>query len=222
MKMIETKKWRKRGAPFLRSVLRWSWVWIALLAVLPRSASAQSIIKNNAASPDFSVELEPHAILTPFAPPGASADGGLGAGILVGINIAPRGFIPSIADSVSIGIGVDWVHYFGGSAVSGECAEWVGSGDEAICVRVRGGGSGGNYFYLPGVMQWNFYLTRAWSVFGEPGFAMYMGNSSFDSSFRFSITPVFNAGGRWHFSKNAHLVLRAGYPYTSVGLSFYL
>lgn len=192
------------------------------VALCAAPSAASSTIKNDAGAPGFLVELEPHAVLTPFSPPNGGAGGGLGAGMLVGINLAPRGFIPSINDSVSLGIGLDWVQYLTNTTSSGECAEWIGTGDEAICIRVKGGAGAGSYFFAPAVMQWNFYLTKQWSVFGEPGLALYLWSANSDPGVHANLTPVFNVGGRWHFSKKAHLVLRAGYPYTTVGFSFYL
>lgn len=185
-------------------------------------AAAQLTIEDDKAVPDFTVELEPHGILTPFWPPRGSADVGVGLGALVGINLAPRGFIPTVADSVSLGIGLDWVRYFGGRPSVGDCVEWVGdSPDEEICVRVRGGGGSGSYIFAPAVMQWNFYLTEDWSVFGEPGLAMFFHSGAIDDRLRFGLTPVFNLGGRYHFSERAALTMRIGYPYTSVGVSLY-
>lgn len=194
---------------------------LAFALTFAPESQAQTIIKDDAGSPDYSVELEPHGIVTPFWPPRGSADLGLGAGLMVGINLAPRGFIPTINDSVALGLGFDWVNYFGGRAAEGTCAEWNGTGNERICVRVRGpAGGGGTYFYAPAVMQWNFYLTQSWSVFGEPGFALY-GDVGLDNRLRFGVTPVFFVGGRFHFSKPAALTFRVGYPYTTVGLSIF-
>lgn len=193
---------------------------VVFLAASP--ASAQLIIDDDKAVPDFSVEVEPHGVLTPFWPPRGSADVGVGVGALVGINLAPRGFIPTVADSVSLGLGLDYVKYFGGRPSVGECVEWVGdSPDEEICVRTRGGGGAGSYFFAPAVMQWNFYLTEDWSVFGEPGLAMYFYSGTIDSRLRVGLTPVFNLGGRFHFSDRAALTMRVGYPYTTVGVSLY-
>lgn len=187
-----------------------------------RPATAQLTIEDDGAVPDFTVELEPHGILTPFGPPRGSADVGIGLGALVGINLAPRGFIPDIADSVSLGLGLDWVRYFGGRPSVGECVEWVGdSPDEEICVRTRGGGGSGAYVFAPAVMQWSFYLTEDWSVFGEPGMALFFHSGATDDRLRVGVTPVFNVGGRYHFSERAALTMRVGYPYTSVGVSLY-
>lgn len=196
---------------------------LALVVVLlARPGAAQLIIDDDKAVPDFSVEIEPHGVLTPFWPPRGGADVGVGVGALIGINLAPRGFIPTIADSVSLGIGLDYVKYFGGRPSVGECVEWVGDPpDEEICVRTRGGGGSGSYFFAPAVMQWNFYLTESWSVFGEPGLAAYFYSGAVDNRLRVGVTPVFNLGGRFHFSERAALTMRVGYPYTTVGISLY-
>ncbi len=205
-----------------RQLLWASAATVALVAVsYSRPAQAQLTIDDDDAVPDFKVELEPHGVLTPFWPPRGSADVGVGFGALVGINVAPRGFIPTVADSVSIGLGFDWVRYFGGRPSVGECVEWVGEGEEEICVRTRGGGGAGAYFFIPAVMQWSFYLTEDWSVFGEPGIAPYFYTGGYENRLRFGVAPVFNLGGRFHFSERAALTMRVGYPYTTVGVSLY-
>jgi hypothetical protein len=68
-------------------------------------------------------------------------------------------------------------------------------------------------------MQWNFWLTNHWSVFGEPG-----GNLRFDYEGKssFHAEPAFYAGGRYAFSDSVALTLRVGYPIASVGVSFLL
>ncbi len=196
-------------------------LFVACLLFLPSSASAQTIIKRDEAH-NYALEIDLHGVLTPFGAPQGSSDVGIGAGAMFGINLAPRGFLPSVNDSVALGVGFDFVHYSGGSAVASECVEWVGSGASRICVRTRRSGGGGNYFYVPAVMQWNFYINKQFSLFGEPGLAAYLWNSSFDRSLNFGMTPVFNVGGRWHFSEAATLTFRVGYPYTTIGVSFFL
>lgn len=68
---------------------------------------------------------------------------------------------------------------------------------------------------LPVVMQWNFWLSTHWSVFGEPGLAIGSGP-------RTNLWPAFYAGGRFHFTDRIALTLRIGYPDISVGVSFLL
>jgi hypothetical protein len=68
---------------------------------------------------------------------------------------------------------------------------------------------------VPVVMQWNFWLSTHWSVFGEPGFAIGSGP-------RNNFWPAFYAGGRFHFTDRIALTLRLGYPDVSLGVSFLL
>jgi hypothetical protein len=96
------------------------------------------------------------------------------------------GFVSSINDSIGIGVGMDFAPGFGGG-----------------------------YFIVPVVMQWNFWLSTHWSVFGEPGLAFTNGPLS-------AVTPVFYAGGRFHFTERIALTMRLGYPDFSVGVSFLL
>lgn len=184
-----------------------------------KAVEAQSIIEQDDAHPRYAVELEPHGVVG-FLPPGDGSGGGLGSGLRVTIPVAQRGFIEGINDSVGIGFGVDWLYYFGGPASSGTCAEYRGTGNRRICVRVAGAGGPSHYFYLPAVMQWNFFFTEEWSAFGEPGFGMHFQAREIDGSLGIGAYPVFQLGGRYHFSEAVTLTMRIGYPYTSVGVSF--
>ena len=95
------------------------------------------------------------------------------------------GFVKSINDSIGIGVGLDFVP----------------------------GGPG--LILVPVVLQWNFWLSTHWSVFGEPGLA-------FTNAVRTALDPVFYAGGRFQFTERIALTLRVGYPDISVGVSFFL
>jgi hypothetical protein len=80
-----------------------------------------------------------------------------------------------------------------------------------------GGGGHVNYFYLPVVMQWNFWLHKSWSVFGEPGVALYLQDGDLE------FTPlVLFVGGRYHLNDRITLTMRLGYPAFSFGVSFLL
>ncbi len=69
---------------------------------------------------------------------------------------------------------------------------------------------------VPVVMQWNFWLSTHWSVFGEPGIALGSGPP------RDFLWPVFFAGGRLHFTERIAMTFRIGYPEISIGVSFFL
>jgi hypothetical protein len=67
--------------------------------------------------------------------------------------------------------------------------------------------------WIIAAMQWNFWLSENWSVFGEPGVSVH--NGKFDP---FTIW----AGGRFHFTDKITLTMRAGRPTLTVGVSFLL
>jgi hypothetical protein len=115
--------------------------------------------------------------------------GSFGAGFRGTFVLVDNGFIKSLNDSVGITFGGD-----------------VFFGDKGT-------------LFLPVAMQWNFWLTPRWSVFGEPGVALAAKKFELkDDVFH----PIFMAGGRYHLSETVSLTLRAGYPGASVGVSFFL
>jgi hypothetical protein len=75
-----------------------------------------------------------------------------------------------------------------------------------------------NTTWIPIVLQWNFWVSQHWSVFGEPGV-----------SFRFrddytTLDPdlTLYGGARWQFAPRTTLTMRIGYPAFALGLSFLL
>jgi len=199
---------------------------LALAAtVLPDTASAESVIKRPGAHPDYSVELEPHAVIGwggwyagPFD------DEGFGLGLRASIPIVQQGPIKKINNSMAIGFGGDFLFY---------------DGDDYDCDwgRCRGftRDYGGNALYLPVVLQWNFWLTDVISVFGEPGLAIRhawvhwegpcgspTGYCDYDDSDTDFVPFIFFAGGRFMFGDTVGLTVRLGWPYLGVGASFLL
>ena len=75
---------------------------------------------------------------------------------------------------------------------------------------------GSNVLFIPVVMQWNFWLSTHWSVFGEPG----VGFAANAGPGRDAVHPILAAGGRYHFNDKIALTLRLGYPEISAGVSF--
>ena len=91
---------------------------------------------------------------------------------------------------------------------------------DEICLAFDSGESA-DYFLIPVVMQWNFWLSEQWSVFGEPGALLYVVDYGGEKN-DFEVDVCMYAGGRWHFTSGAALTLRLGYPTFSVGASFLL
>jgi hypothetical protein len=77
-----------------------------------------------------------------------------------------------------------------------------------------------DHLWIPVVMQWNFWLTQNWSVFGEPGVVFRFRDAAKGKGVPDWIG--FYAGGRYHFSDSVALTLRIGRPTLSVGVSFLL
>ncbi len=199
---------------------------LACAALVTKGAQAEeSIIKHPGDHPNYSVELEPHLLAAFLLVPHGGDGYGLGGRIT--IPLMKNGFISSINNNVGIGFGLDWVHY------SGCYYAYYGVG-YYDCPTF-------NTFVIPVVMQWNFFLSTHWSVFGEPGLALEYGTWSGDfcgyyydaRGFRQSylcgnapnhltVDPfIFFVGGRFHFSESASLTMRLGWPYFSIGVSFF-
>ncbi|HYP97116.1 MAG TPA: hypothetical protein VER96_00490 [Polyangiaceae bacterium] len=184
----------------------------ALVLGVANQAHAQSSIKVPGKRPAYSLELEPHLLFTPFEAPKDVSGDGVGLGLRGTIEVAPDGFIPKLNDSVGIGFGIDWIHYDGVGG-RGYCREFVYT-PQGVPVCVETSAQSSNYIFIPVVMQWNFWLHRQWSVFGEPGFAIYHRTGDTGA------VPVFMAGGRFHFNDSVALTMRLGYPAFSLGVSF--
>lgn len=168
-------------------------------------ARADDTIKHPGDHPDYKVEVEPHVLL---GWDDIFATGGLGVGGRFTIPIVHNGFIDSINNSVGIGFGMDLMHY-------------------ENC-RYRGIGCSANYLYFPVVMQWNFYVHSAWSVFGEPGLFFYHGflgdcgaGGPCDQPSVNGVRPALWIGGRYHISETVSLTMRIGWPAFSFGVSFF-
>jgi hypothetical protein len=130
-----------------------------VMGMFARSAASQD--RTRSATPDvrrpgdhrrYSVELEPHLLLQWVDTP-AHSDVGFGLGFRASIPVLQDGPIPTINNNLAISFGMDWAHF-------GGCGP-----DERDC--------GADDFWFPVVMQWNFFLTRSWSVFPEVGFAVH-------------------------------------------------
>jgi hypothetical protein len=175
----------------------------AALMFAPGVARADDTIKHPGEHPDYHVEAEPHFL---FGFDNVFSGNGYGVGGRFSIPIVKNGFVPSINNSVAIGFGLDLVHY-------------DGCHNGALC--------GANYLWFPVVMQWNFFVAERWSVFGEPGIAIFHGffdncpNASCALPTATGVYPAFFAGGRYYFSESVSLTMRIGWPSFSIGVSFF-
>jgi hypothetical protein len=155
-----------------------------LLCALARPSGAEpALLDQPGAHPDYLLEIEPH-LLFAFDPPGP-AQGGLGGGIRASLELIDPGFISKLNNTVALGLGADWV-----GASRADSALW-----------------------LPVVLQWNFWVARRWSLFGEPGAGIWLLEAE-------GVRPTFGAGGRYHAADLFAFTLRIAYPALTAGLSF--
>jgi hypothetical protein len=188
----------------------------AALAVLlcARPALAdRSVIKQPGAHPDYVFEAEPHLLLGLWGVPGPADDVGFGAGFRGSVVIVDNGFVKTINNSVAITFGVDWLHY--------ELDDWCGPDWRRPGPGRCGWDDDVDIVWVPVAMQWNFWLSENWSVFGEPGLALRFNDDHYHDDV--DLDFVFYAGGRLHFSDTVSLTMRLGWPSAmSVGVSFFL
>ena len=191
---------------------------VALLC-LPSIADARedALVPSAPSAPiPYHLELEPHFVLG-TAPPGAGRGSGLGGGVRASVVIL-RG---NGKHSLAIGVGLDYGRYYGKWALSGyqdRCLHYtVGPGDLPVCTDVTVNGGQDTYVYIPIVVQWNFQLTRRFSLFGEPGLNIY-----YLADDGVSAVPALYVGGRIRLSDRIALTLRIGYPMFGIGLSILL
>jgi hypothetical protein len=195
---------------------------VALGALLPAVARADDTIKRPGDHPHYSVELEPHLLVGWDSNYYYGSGSGFGVGGRVSINVTHEGFVDRINNSVAIGLGLDWVHYD-----APDCYYYYNAG--AACY----GGVPADFFQFPVVLQWNFYVARKWSVFGEGG--LYLWHGSYGSGACYNVAgtlvpcsysdtgvgPAFWVGARYHFNETVALTMRLGYPdMLTLGVSF--
>jgi hypothetical protein len=158
------------------------------LAASSEAVSRESLVIKERDRLSYSFELEPHLLVGLSGPFGDKPV--FGPGIRAAIPIVPDGFISKLNDSVAIGFGAD----FGLGAKQGTVVA------------------------IPLVLQWTFWLSTHWTVFGEPGVDLAFGPGRSKDSL---VHPLIAVGGRYHFSERVALTLRGGYPGFSVGLSLF-
>lgn len=185
---------------------------VGVMGITSAALADTVVISRPGAHPNYVFEAEPHVLIGALPPPEPARGTGVGAGFRGSVELVDNGFITSINNTVGLSFGADWVHY-GDSNVpcrktgSGQCRD----ADPDFSLYT---------ISFPVTMQWNFWLSRNWSVFGEPGISMrYI--SKGDESFKIDPFVVW-LGGRYHFQERVTLTMRVGYPVFSLGISFLL
>jgi hypothetical protein len=196
-------------------------VAMAVLALSPM-ARAQSTIRQPNQHPHYTLELEPHLAVGFFDPPGLGTGDGFGPGLRASFPLSEDGFLTKLNDTVALGVGLDWIFYDADGPPRAGCDRFVTApNDTRVCVELGEESTDQDYFYVPVVMQWNFWLHRRFSAFGEPGLALHLRRDGEDDS-DLGANLVLGVGGRWHFVDNVAVTARLGYPTSTIGFSFLL
>ena len=152
----------------------------------------------------YPIEIEPHAAFGAENVYGAT---GFGAGIRVSIPVV-YSLLRRVPDNLAISFGGDILHY-----------------DNCY----YGDYCGANYLMLPVAAQWNVFLARRVSVFGEAGVFVYKGffnecgpadGPGCSAPSDFGLLPTLAIGARLHLGDNVSLIARLGYPTVTFGVSF--
>jgi hypothetical protein len=169
----------------------------AFASVAPRTAQAKEemILKQADQHPDYVAELDVHGVFAYGPTVGRYDVIGFGPGLHANFRLLKNGFIPDLNNNIALGVGAALVF-------------------DANYGDVR--------LVTPVVLQWNFWVSTHWSVFGEPGIAIEFPMSTPRGPEPVYLSPSLSVGGRYNFNDHVALVIRIGFPVTTVGVSFFL
>jgi hypothetical protein len=173
----------------------------AIALLFSPEARADSVIKQPSRHPVYRAELEPHLDILPWHRNYGGYHGHgfgdveFGGGFRASIELADPAFIPKINNTVAITFGVDFTNNNCPGCYNRDFSFWS-----------------------PVALQWNFFLTDKWSVFAEGGFMLRSYGFFADTYGDF----LLGAGARFHFNDKVALTMRVGYPFVSVGISFFV
>jgi hypothetical protein len=172
---------------------------------------------------DYSAELEPHLVVQWEDEPVWGGDG-IGVGLRGSFPVIKNGPVTTINNSLALGIGLDWAHF------GDRC--WGPNG-----VRLVSDCSA-NDFWIPLVVQWNFFFSDFISAFPELGIGIqhtrwdgawcvnngnrFICDNGGGSGSRTDVDLVFWLGVRFHLAPRFALTLRLGTPSLLLGASFLL
>jgi hypothetical protein len=191
---------------------RWVTIITAALAcaVPPGAARADVIVRTEGPVHErdeaalYPLDLEPHFS---FGPQNVYGNSGFGGGLRLSIPLV-GGHLGPMPENLAVSFGGDIPHY-----------------DNCFFPD----NCGANYLMVPVAAQWNVFVIRGISVFGEVGAFLYKGwftgcgptdGPDCSAPSDFGLLPTLAIGGRVHFGSAVALTLRLGYPTTTLGLSF--
>jgi hypothetical protein len=194
---------------YFRSTCRCATGGLAIAAALTaKTARAQDeapkLVSQRDEPSAYPIEIEPHAVFGAENVYGAT---GFGGGLRVSIPVV-FSLLRRVPDNLAISFGGDILHY-----------------DNCY----YGDYCGANYLMLPVAAQWNVFLARRVSVFGEAGVFVYKGffnecgpadGPGCAAPSDFGLLPTLAVGARFHLGDNVSLIARIGYPTVTFGVSF--
>lgn len=201
-----------------RHLLEFACAAVCLLA----AASASAQIDRPGNHPNYAAEIEPHLVVQWDDEPWWDDDG-IGLGLRATIPIVQDGPVRTINNSLGIGFGLDWAHF--------DDACW-GPGPRPNFTD----DCSADDFWLPVVVQWNFFFSDLISAFPELGLGIQhtrwdgewcgRGNNLYlctdgDSSDT-DVELLLWLGVRFHLADSFALTLRLGTPSLLLGASFFL
>lgn len=188
---------------------------LCALGLLALSSGANAQISRPGAHHSYAMELEPHLVVQWEKEP-QCGDEGFGLGGRLSFPVIDNGPVPSINNTLAIGVGLDFAYF------DGECfGTWRG-------VRARWNDGSGTSLWVPVVAQWNFFFAESFSAFTELGLAInrqaweWCDGGGCASQSDIDVDPVLWFGGRVHASDAIAFTFRLGYPSLLLGASFFL
>lgn len=193
---------------------------LAVVAVSTLASAAHAQIDRPGGHPHYVAELEPHLVVQ-WADEPWWDDDGIGLGLRATIPVLQDGPVTTIDNSLGIGFGLDWAHF-------GDRCRPGPRPDVDDCSAED--------FWLPVVVQWNFFFSDLISAFPELGLAIQhtrweghwcgRGRELYvcaegDSSDT-DLELVLWLGVRFHLTEGFALTLRVGTPSLLLGASFFL
>lgn len=183
------------------------------------TTNAYAQIKQPGAHEQYSVELEPHLVVQWVEEPWWD-DEGFGLGFHASFPVIDNGPVTTINNNLAISVGLDWANFddpcrYGNIRLDDDCSA--------------------NDFWLPVVVQWNFFFSDLISAFPELGLAIqhsrydndvvcrrgndyYVCGDDSDTDLELALW----LGVRFHVASGFAITLRLGTPSLLLGASFFL
>jgi hypothetical protein len=202
------------------SRFRWLGQWVVLAVLWFGANRAAAQIDRPNSHIHYAVELEPHLVIQWDHEPAWGGDG-IGLGLRASIPLIQDGPVTTINNSLALSVGLDWAHFGDTCYPPG-----VGPQPRWSCAA--------NDFWVPLLVQWNFFFSNLISAFPELGLGIHhtrwdgnicrSGNNVYycGTGSDTGVDLVVFLGVRFHLSKAFGLTLRIGTPSLLLGASFFI